>query len=158
MSHTIAAEKTARTAKGGSVAAFVRFTALGGGMTLLASAVIPVVALWMPWALANALITVASTAAATELHGRVTFRHGRPDWRRHLQSALTIAGGWLVTTVAVTALQDLHPNAGTLLTQAVYLTASALVGIARFLILKLSVFAPAAQPTTNLRVAYGTAA
>ncbi|MEV0096446.1 GtrA family protein [Streptomyces sp. NPDC050738] len=155
MSHTITAERTAR---GGSVAAFLRFTALGGGMTLAASAVIPVLALWMPWALANALITVVSTVAATELHGRVTFRQGRPDWRRHLQSALTIAGGWLVTTLAVTTLHAVHPDAGMLLAQTVYLTASALIGIGRFLILKLAVFAPKPQTTGDPRTAYGTAA
>ncbi|MEV7405209.1 hypothetical protein AB0N93_33060 [Streptomyces sp. NPDC091267] len=154
MPHTVAAE---RTAQGGSVAAFVRFTALGGGMTLAVSTALPVLALWMPWALANALITVASAAAATELHSRVTFRQGSPGWRRHLQGALTIAGGWLLTTIAVTALHALDPDAGVLLTQGVYLTAGSLVGLGRFLVLQLAVFTPASGGN-DLRETYETAA
>jgi hypothetical protein len=116
--------------------------ACGGGVGLLASAVVPRVAEVMPWAVANVLITVVSTLLCTELHALVTFRTGqRPDWRRHLQSAGSAGASYAVTTAAVLALHAMEPAAGALLEQAVYLGAAALAGIGRFAVLRLFVFA-----------------
>ncbi|MEO3750755.1 hypothetical protein [Streptomyces sp. B6B3] len=122
-------------------AVFVRFAGLGGGVTLVASAALVLFSQWIPWLAANVLTTVASTVAATELHARVSFGHGRPGLAAHLKSAATIAVGWLVTSAAVGALAVLRPDAGLVLQQTVYLSATALVGIGRYLVLRLAVFA-----------------
>jgi putative flippase GtrA len=144
-------------------AAFVRFAVLGSGVTLAASAALVLLAQWLPWMAANALTSVASTVAATELHARVSFEHGRPGLAGHLKSAATIAAGWLVTTAAVTALAAVRPDAGLVLEQTVYLSATALVGVARYLVLRLVVFArrtprPQADDTVLARAAYEPAA
>ncbi|MFJ5731700.1 GtrA domain-containing protein [Streptomyces paradoxus] len=131
-------------------AAFLRFAGLGCGVTLAASATLVLLSQWIPWPVANVLTTVVSTVAATELHARVSFGHGRPGLPGHLKSAATMLAGWLVTTVAVGALAALRPGAGLVLQQTVYLSATALVGIGRYLVLRLSVFAPRApQPGTG---------
>ncbi len=122
-------------------AAFGRFAGLGSGVTLVASAVLVLLAQWMPWMAANALTTLVSTAVATELHARVSFGHGRPGLVGHLKSAATMALGWLITSAAVGALAVLRPGAGLVLQQTVYLSATALVGIGRYLVLRLAVFA-----------------
>ncbi|MFE2544460.1 hypothetical protein [Actinacidiphila glaucinigra] len=122
-------------------AAFVRFAGLGSGVTLAASAALVLLSQWIPWMAANVLTTVASSVAATELHARVSFGHGRPGLAGHLKSAATVAAGWLVTSAAVGALAVLRPGAGVVLQQTVYLSATALVGIGRYLVLRLTVFA-----------------
>ncbi|MDV9172273.1 hypothetical protein R6V09_19440 [Streptomyces sp. W16] len=122
------------------VAAFGRFAGLGSGLTVAASAALVLLSQWIPWAAANALTTLASTVVATELHARVSFRHGRPGLAGHLKSAATMALGWLVTSAAVGALAALRPDAGLVLQQTVYLSATALVGIGRYLVLRLAVF------------------
>lgn len=128
----------------GPVAAFVRFVVCGGGVSLLSSGVLLLVAGRVPFAVANAVVTVVSTLLATELHHRFTFGTGgagSAGWRIHAKSALTLAAGYLFTTAAVLALGALHPHPSPLLTQAVYLAASALAGTGRFLVLRLVVFA-----------------
>lgn len=126
----------------GPFASFVRFVVCGGGVGLIASAAVPMVARVMPWTLANALITVVSTLLCTELHARITFGTGqRAGWRRHLQSAGSAAGSYAVTTAAVLVLHAVQPTAGALLEQAVYLGAAALAGIGRFVVLRVLVFA-----------------
>ncbi|MCX5554627.1 hypothetical protein [Streptomyces sp. NBC_00038] len=142
---------------------FVRFAGLGSGVTLAASAALVLFAQWMPWMAANALTTVASTVAATELHARVSFGHGRPGLAGHLKSAATIGAGWLVTSGAVGVLAALRPDAGLVLQQTVYLSATALVGIGRYLVLRLAVFAERAPRTrtgggVRVRTAYDAAA
>jgi len=144
-------------------AAFGRFAGLGSGVTLAASAALVLLAQWMPWIAANALTTVVSTVVATELHARVSFDHGHPGLAGHLKSAATIAAGWLVTSAAVGSLAALRPGAGLVLQQTVYLSATALVGIGRYLVLRLTVFAERTpQPRTDgdvrLRAAYDAAA
>ncbi|MEU1408300.1 hypothetical protein ABZ471_39410, partial [Streptomyces sp. NPDC005728] len=89
--------------------------------------------------------------------------HGRPGLAGHLKSAATIALGWLVTSAAVGSLAALRPGAGLVLQQTVYLSATALVGIGRYLVLRLTVFAERApQPPTGggirFRAAYDAAA
>ncbi|MFI9155584.1 hypothetical protein [Streptomyces sp. NPDC053367] len=130
-------------------AAFLRFAALGSGVTLAASAALVQLAQWMPWMAANALTTVASSVLATELHARVSFGHGRPGPAGHLKSGATVAAGWLVTSAAVGALAELRPDAGLVPQQTVYLTATALVGVGRYLVLRLAVFAQ--RPPRNQR-------
>ncbi|MGH1555976.1 hypothetical protein ACRAWF_41580 [Streptomyces sp. L7] len=124
--------------------AFGRFAGLGSVLTLAASAALVLLSQWIPWTVANALTTVVSTVVATELHARVSFRHGRPGLAGHLKSAATMTLGWLVTSAAVGALAALRPDAGLVLQQTVYLSATALVGIGRYLVLRLAVFAQGA--------------
>ncbi|MFE9354465.1 hypothetical protein [Streptomyces olivaceoviridis] len=144
-------------------ASFVRFSGLGSAVTLAASAALVLLAQWIPWMAANALTTVASTVAATELHARVSFGHGRPGLAGHVKSAATIAVGWLVTSAALGALAALRPGAGLVMQQTVYLSATALVGTGRYLVLRLSVFAeqvprPRTDAGVRSRAAYDAAA
>ncbi|MDX2703354.1 hypothetical protein PV350_10845 [Streptomyces sp. PA03-6a] len=144
-------------------AAFVRFAGLGCGVTLAASAALVLLSQWIPWMAANVLTTLASTVVATELHARVSFGQGRPGLAGHVKSAATVAAGWLVTSAAVGALTALRPGAGLVLQQTVYLSATALVGIARYRVLRLSVFAervprPRTAGGVGLRAAFDAAA
>ncbi|GAA3569585.1 hypothetical protein GCM10022295_59180 [Streptomyces osmaniensis] len=96
----------------------------------------------MPWAVANALVTVAGTLLCTELHALFTFGTGRrPDWRRHMQSSGSAVAAYLATTAAMFALYAVQPSPGMVWEQTVYLTASGLAGVGRFLVLRLFVFA-----------------
>jgi putative flippase GtrA len=152
----------------GPLAAFVRFVFFGGGVSLLSSGVLLLTTGRVPFAVANAVVTVVSTLVTTELHHRFTFagggsgaggggakgRRGSAGWRIHAKSALTLVAAYLFTTAAVLLLGAVRPGAGPLLTQAVYLGASGAAGIGRFLILRLVVFArrPADGPKKAHRV------
>ncbi|MGW6208665.1 hypothetical protein ACWF9B_34115 [Streptomyces sp. NPDC055089] len=126
----------------GARAAFARFVLCGGGVGVASSFAVAASASLMPWALANALITVVSTLLATELHARFTFgAGGRATWRQHGQSAGSAAAAYGVTCAAMFALPWLVEAPGAVLEQAVYLSASALAGVARFAVLRLVVFA-----------------
>ncbi|MEV8534791.1 hypothetical protein [Streptomyces sp. NPDC051211] len=126
----------------GAFTAFARFVLCGGGVGLASSFAVAALASWIPWVLANALITVVSTLLATELHARFTFgAGGRATWRQHAQSAGSAAAAYAVTCVAMFALQQLVAAPGAVLEQVVYLSASALAGVARFAVLRLVVFA-----------------
>lgn len=126
----------------GALTAFARFVLCGGGVGIASSFAVAALASWVPWALANALITVVSTLVATELHARFTFgAGGRATWRQHAQSAGSAAAAYAVTCVAMLVLQLLVAAPGALLEQVVYLSASALAGVARFVVLRLVVFA-----------------
>jgi putative flippase GtrA len=126
----------------GAVAAFARFVLCGGGVGLASSFAVAALASCIPWALANAVVTVASTLLATELHARFTFgAGGRATWRQHVQSAGSATAAYAVTCVAMFCLQVLVAAPGAVLDQVVYLSASALAGIARFAVLRLVVFA-----------------
>jgi len=150
----------------GTAAAFLRFVLCGGGTGLLASGALVLLTGALPVALANALVTVASTVLATELHGRFTFGAGRPGLPEHLRSAATAATAYLVTTAALVVLHAAAPGAGAALQQVVYLSANALAGVGRFLVLRAVVFTrsavrtePAARPALQLsRTAVTTAA
>ncbi|MET7679521.1 hypothetical protein [Streptomyces sp. NPDC005423] len=139
---------TAVGAVPGPFASFVRFVVCGGGIGVLSSAAVPVLAAVLPWAAANALITIASTVLCTELHALFTFGTGsRPGWRRHWQSAGSATAAYLATSAAILVLHLVQPSPGLLTEQIVYLSASGLAGIARFLILRLFVFTPATPAT-----------
>ncbi|MFD6279053.1 hypothetical protein ACFWFI_26340 [Streptomyces sp. NPDC060209] len=131
-------QQTAPTA----YAAFARFVLCGGGLGLASSFAVAGLASWIPWGLANALITVVSTLLATELHARFTFgAGGRATWRQHVQSAGSAAAAYTLTCAAMIVLQQLAAEPGAVLEQIVYLSASAVAGVARFAILRLVVFA-----------------
>ncbi|WTK75190.1 hypothetical protein OG407_46490 [Streptomyces sp. NBC_01515] len=126
----------------GPLASFARFVALGGGVGLLSSGAVALLAERLPWALANALITIVSTLLCTELHARFTFGSGRhAGWRRHGQSAGSAAAAYGVTCAAMFVLHLVQSSPGMLTEQIVYLSASGLAGLARFLLLRLYVFA-----------------
>ncbi|MFE2937623.1 hypothetical protein ACFXKG_00880 [Streptomyces sp. NPDC059255] len=126
----------------GPLASFARFVVFGGSVGVASSSAVVLLAGLMPWTVANALITVASTVLCTELHARFTFgARQRAGWRQHWQSAGSAAAAYVVTTVAVVILYVVRPAAGTLSEQAVYLCASGLAGTGRFLVLRLYVFA-----------------
>ncbi|MGW3288385.1 hypothetical protein ACWDR3_27495 [Streptomyces sp. NPDC001002] len=130
------------TAGPGPFASFVRFVVCGGGVGVLSSAAVPLLALLMPWALSNAVITIASTILCTELHALFTFGTGkRAGWREHWQSAGSAAVAYAVTSTAVLVLHAVQSAPSLLTEQTVYLTASGLAGLGRFLVLRLFVFA-----------------
>jgi putative flippase GtrA len=132
----------------GPLSSFARFVVCGGGIGVLSSFAVPLVALTMPWAVANAVITVASTLLCTELHALFTFGTGRrPGWRRHLQSAGSATAAYVVTCAAMFLLHAVQASPSMLWDQAVYLSASGLAGIGRFLVLRLVVFAGGASRT-----------
>ncbi|MFF7549998.1 hypothetical protein ACFZCU_41165 [Streptomyces canus] len=141
---------TARRTPGapGPLASFARFVLLGGGVGVASSAAVAGLAGLMPWTAANALITVASTALATELHARFTFGTGHAGWRRHWQSAGSAAAAFAVTSAAVLVLHMVQPSAGALYEQVAYLGAAGLAGVGRFLVLRLFVFAAGQTRTT----------
>lgn len=128
--------------KPGAFASFVRFVVCGGGVGVLSSAAVPLLAALMPWAAANALITVASTVLCTELHALFTFSTGRrPGWREHWQSAGSATAAYAATSAAILILHTVQSSPSMLTEQLVYLSASALAGTGRFLLLRLFVFA-----------------
>ncbi|MEV7415409.1 hypothetical protein [Streptomyces sp. NPDC089919] len=130
-----------RSAGPGAVGAFARFAVCGGGVGLASSFAVTALAARLPWGLANALVTVAGTLLATELHARFSFGAGaRATWRQHAQSAGSAAAGYALTCLAMLLLHHLVATPGATLQQAVYLTASALSGLARFALLRLLVF------------------
>jgi len=133
----------------GPFASFVRFVVCGGGVGVLSSAAVPLLAALMPWAVANALITVASTILCTELHALFTFGTGRrPGLREHWQSAGSATAAYAATSAAILVLHTVQASPTMLTEQLVYLSASALAGIGRFLVLRLFVFADRATPAT----------
>lgn len=151
--------ETATSAAPGPVASFIRFVLLGGGIGVLCSFAVPLLAMTMPWAVANAVITVASTLLCTELHARFTFAKGRSaGWREHWQSAGSATAAYLATSVAVYVLHQAQPSPGPLTEQIAYLSASGLAGTGRFIILRLYVFAGRRGRTTRPPMQQGTVA
>ncbi|MDQ0775359.1 putative flippase GtrA [Streptomyces aurantiacus] len=134
--------ETVGEAAPGPLASFVRFVVCGGGVGVLSSGAVALLADSMPWAVANAVITVVSTVLCTELHALFTFGTGeRAGWRRHWQSAGSATAAYAVTSLAVFALHLAQSSPGALTEQIVYLGASGLAGVGRFLVLRLFVFA-----------------
>ncbi|MGW3669453.1 hypothetical protein [Streptomyces sp. NPDC005141] len=137
-----------RTAPG-TLTAFARFVLCGGAVGLASSLAVAALATRIPWGLANALITTVSTLLATELHARFSFGAGaHATWRQHAQSAGSAVAAFALTCTAMLALQQLVAAPGAMLEQIVYLSASALAGLARFAVLRLVVFARNRSQTT----------
>ncbi|MFJ3583283.1 hypothetical protein ACIPPS_13765 [Streptomyces sp. NPDC090127] len=138
----------------GAFGAFARFVLCGGGVGVASSFAVAALAAWVPWALANALITVVSTLLATELHARFTFgAGGRATWRQHVQSGGSAAAAYAVTCGAMLVLQLLVAAPCAVLEQVVYLSASGLAGAARFVVLRLVVFARSRSAAGGARAA-----
>jgi putative flippase GtrA len=135
------------TASPGPISSFIRFVFFGGGVTLLGSWALVILSGRMDLMLANAIVSVFTTILATELHGRFSFQSDRRGLNTHLQSAGTALLAYLVTTGAMLALDKFDPMAGVVISQAVYLTASGVAGLGRFLLLRLVVFASKAKTT-----------
>lgn len=136
-------EQTTRELPGstGPLASFVRFVACGGGIGVLSGGAVALLAALLPWAVANAVVTVVSTVVATELHARFTFGAGRRAGRReHVQAAGSAAAAYGVTCAAMAVLHLVHAAPGVLLEQAVYLSAAAAAGVGRFVVLRVFVF------------------
>ncbi|MGN9816428.1 hypothetical protein ACTMUQ_13950 [Streptomyces sp. SD11] len=134
--------ETVGVAAPGAFVSFVRFVVCGGGVGVLSSGAVVLLAGVMPWGVANAVITVVSTVLCTELHALFTFGTGkRAGWRRHWQSAGSAAAAYVVTSLAVLVLHLVQSSPGVLTEQIVYLGASGLAGMGRFLVLRLFVFA-----------------
>jgi putative flippase GtrA len=113
----------------------------------------------MPWAASNAIITVVSTLLCTELHARYTFGKERgAGWREHWQSAGSATAAYLATSAAVFVLHLGHASPGMLTEQIVYLGASGLAGIGRFIVLRLYVFATRTDRTVQPLQQQGTKA
>ncbi|GAA2611616.1 hypothetical protein GCM10010304_74640 [Streptomyces roseoviolaceus] len=136
------AAQSRQQAAPGAFTAFARFVLCGGGVGLASSFAVAALASWIPWVVANALITAVSTVIATELHARFTFgAGGRATWRQHAQSAGSAAAAYAVTCAAMLGLHQLVAASSAVLEQVVYLSACALAGVARFAVLRLLVFA-----------------
>ncbi|MFF3487442.1 GtrA family protein [Streptomyces sp. NPDC002701] len=143
-SQRAAEPKSVGGAAPGPFASFVRFVVCGGGVGVLSSGAVALLAGTgtMPWAVANAVITVVSTVVCTELHALFTFgTGGRAGWRAHWQSAGSATVAYAVTSLAVFVLHVLQGAPGVLAEQVVYLLASGAAGVGRFLVLRLVVFA-----------------
>jgi putative flippase GtrA len=137
------------TATPGPIASFIRFVFFGGGVTLLGSWALVILSGRMDLMIANAIVSIVTTILATELHGRFSFQSDRKGLSTHLQSAGTALLAYLVTTGAMLALNKFDPMAGVVISQAVYLTASGIAGLGRFLLLRLVVFASKTSPITG---------
>lgn len=133
----------------GAIESFVRFVACGGSVTVLSGAALVMLDNVMPLALANAALTVAGTVVTTELNARFAFRSGPTGWAAHMQAALTVLVAYLFTTGAMLMLANFEPNADAVAQQAVYLTASGLAGIGRFLVLR--AFVLVTEPSEPVR-------
>jgi putative flippase GtrA len=134
--------KTVGDVAPGPFASFVRFVVCGGGIGVLSSGAVALLAGAMPWVVANAVVTVVSTVLCTELHALFTFGTGRrAGWRQHWQSAGSATAAYAVTSLAMLILHLVQSTPGMLTEQVVYLSASGLAGTGRFLVLRLFVFA-----------------
>ena len=141
----------ATAAAPGPLASFARFVLCGGGVGVLSSFAVALLAALMPWGLANAVITVASTILCTELHARFTFGSGRrAGWREHWQSAGSATAAYVVTCAAMFILHLVQSSPSMLTEQIVYLSASGLAGVGRFVVLRVFVFATGRKETTTV--------
>ncbi|MFF5500194.1 GtrA family protein [Streptomyces aquilus] len=128
--------------KSSAVASFIRFVVFGGGVGVLSSFAVAGLAIGVPWGVSNAVVTVLSTVLCTELHARYTFGKKRgAEWREHWQSAGSAGVAYLATSLAVFVLGLVQREHSLVTEQVVYLGASGLAGVGRFLVLRLFVFA-----------------
>ncbi|MFJ8885081.1 GtrA family protein [Streptomyces sp. NPDC102402] len=139
---TAPAHPTIRPTTHPLVAAFVRFVVCGGVVGLAAGGTLVLLGERIPLVLANAVVTVVSTVIATELHSRISFRSTRRGWRVHLQSGLTVAVSYALTTGALLVLHAVQTTPSAVAEQTVYLSASAVAGVGRFALLRVVVFTP----------------
>ncbi|MFE2866241.1 MULTISPECIES: GtrA family protein [unclassified Embleya] len=149
----VAEQNTTQPSTPGTVASFARFVVFGGGTGLASSAALVALSGHLPIPVANAIVTVAGTILATELHSRFAFRAGRADLKAHFQAGGSAAVAYLFTTAAMLGLHAVQAAPSIMVEQGTYLVASGIAGLARFVFLRLAVFAPksagkAGSPTT----------
>ncbi|MFC8349591.1 GtrA family protein [Streptomyces sp. NPDC057280] len=138
--------------KSSAMASFIRFVVFGGGVGVLSSFAVVGLAMGVPWGVSNAVVTVVSTVLCTELHARYTFGKKRgAGWREHWQSAGSAGGAYLATSLAVFVLDVVQSGHSMATEQVVYLGASGLAGVGRFLVLRLFVFAGQRERRTSAR-------
>ncbi|MFF7249109.1 hypothetical protein ACFZBU_34970 [Embleya sp. NPDC008237] len=154
----VAEQDTTQPSTPGTVASFARFVVFGGGTGLASSAALVALSGHLPIAVANAVITVAGTILATELHSRFAFRAGRADFKAHFQAGGSAAVAYLFTTAAVLGLHAVQTAPSIMVEQGTYLTASGIAGLARFAFLRLAVFAGPKTKTGSTATATVTAA
>jgi len=157
MRRRAAEQDTTAPSQPGTASSFVRFVVFGGGTGLASSGALVLLGGHLPIAAANAVVTVAGTVLATELHSRFAFRHGRAGLRTHAQAGGSALVAYLFTTAAVLGLHAVQAAPSIAVEQGTYLTASGLAGLARFAFLRLAVFAApkpkAARRVVSLRTA-----
>ncbi|MET7303706.1 hypothetical protein [Embleya sp. NPDC005575] len=137
----VAEQNTTQPSTPGTVASFARFVVFGGGTGLASSAALVALSGHLSIAVANAVVTVAGTILATELHSRFAFRAGRADLKAHFQAGGSAAVAYLFTTAAMLGLHAVQAAPSILVEQGTYLAASGVAGLARFAFLRLAVFA-----------------
>ncbi|MYV98935.1 hypothetical protein [Streptomyces sp. SID3343] len=134
-------QHTSKSSKPGTVASFARFVVFGGSTGLASSGALVALSGHMAIAAANAIVTVAGTVLATELHSRFAFRAGRAGLKAHAQAGGSALVAYLFTTAAMLGLHALQAAPSVLVEQGTYLAASGVAGLARFVFLRLAVFA-----------------
>ncbi|MGW1992432.1 hypothetical protein [Embleya sp. NPDC001921] len=137
----VAEQDTTQPSTPGTVASFARFVVFGGGTGLASSAALVALSGHLPIAAANAVVTVAGTLLATELHSRFAFRAGRADLKAHAQAGGSAVVAYLFTTAAVLGLHAVQAAPSIMVEQGTYLVASGVAGLARFAFLRFAVFA-----------------
>ncbi|TQS44475.1 hypothetical protein FL583_13490 [Cryptosporangium phraense] len=135
---------------------FIRFVVVGGASTLLSAVIFVPLLLVMPSAVANTVASIVSTLLSNEAHRSWTFRSDRNGLLARVAAAGTVLLSYLVTTGALLVLDSTTPHASHTLELTVMLIASAVGGLARYLLLGLRIF-PAAE-AAPASVAAGPAA
>ncbi|SHN42663.1 phosphatase PAP2 family protein [Cryptosporangium aurantiacum] len=123
---------------------FVRFVVVGSASTLLSSVIFVPLLVVMPSAAANTVAAIISTLASNEAHRSWTFRSDRRGLPARIAAAGTVLLSYLVTTGALLVLDLTVTDASTGLKLTVMLAASAVGGLARYLLLGTKIF-PAAR-------------
>ncbi|GAA0262777.1 hypothetical protein GCM10009539_55780 [Cryptosporangium japonicum] len=133
----------------------VRFVVVGGASTLLSVVIfVPLLAI-MPSAAANTVAAIISTLASNEANRSWVFRSDRNGVLPRVAAAGTVLISYVATTGSLLVLDLTVPNASAVLELTVMLTASAVAGLARYVLLGLHIFpaAPSASAATGGAVA-----
>jgi len=130
----------------------VRFVVVGSASTALSALIfVPLLGL-MPSAAANTVAAIVSTLLSNEAHRSWTFRSDRRGLGARIAAAGTVLLSYVVTTAALLGLDLAVPDASAGLELTVMLVASAVAGLARYLLLGLHIF-PAADESARTRPA-----
>ncbi|EXG80751.1 putative membrane protein [Cryptosporangium arvum DSM 44712] len=125
----------------------MRFVVVGGASTLLSVVIfVPLLAL-MPSAAANTVAAIISTLASNEANRSWVFRSDRGGLLPRVAAAGTVLISYVATTGSLLVLDLTVPHASATLELTVMLAASAVAGLARYVLLGLHIFpsAPAAD-------------
>ncbi|GAA3387550.1 phosphatase PAP2 family protein [Cryptosporangium minutisporangium] len=129
---------------------FVRFVLVGSASTLLSAVIfVPLLGL-MPSAAANTVAAIVSTLLSNEAHRSWTFRSDRRGLPPRVAAAGTVVLSYLITTGALLVLDLTVTDAGTSLQLTVMLVASAVGGLARYLLLGKAIFPASSAASLDL--------